>query len=228
MHRPTGARGWLLVLVLITAAGCRSIEVDVPGGPATIPEEHMPRWASFVLRGEPDVAANDLHLEIASAEDGVAFNAIDIPTGTVIRWNEVVGEGRFRLRSREPACTLDLRLPPEQSTPIVFHHEPGACAFAVADPVDVVESGHLSATVTIQPWSDFLVEAVSLDEPRQPVPEPVPPDEGGLAQLFPLWPGRYEIRLRRGDEILERHVLDVAPTGPQDSSFELTLDGIQD
>ena len=112
--------------------------------------------------------------------------------------------------------------------PVVFHHADSPCWFEVSDPVETGEAGHLSATVTAQPWNLLVVEAVSLDDPARPEPAGVTPDEGGLAQLGPLWPGRYEIRLRTGDRILERHVIDVAPTGPQDSLIEMTLDGIQD
>jgi hypothetical protein len=43
-----------------------------------------------------------------------------------------------------------------------------------------------------------------------------------------LWPGRYDIVLRRGERVLERRTIDVHPTGPQDSTIVMTLDGVPD
>jgi hypothetical protein len=215
---------WLGVL----ATGCEAFGVPLAADPPADAEEHMPLWAGVDLRGDPPVAGQDLELTIVAVPDDVPIRSIDVPMGTVVRWHELVGEGPIRLTSTAPGCTFDVDLPPERSTPIVFRHDAAGCTFAVADPVETGEAGHLAATVTALPWDGLLVEAVSLDDPRQPVPEPVPPDEGGLAQLDPLWPGRYEIRLRRGEVILERHVIQVAPTGPQDSLISLTLDGAPD
>ena len=83
------------------------------------------------------------------------------------------------------------------------------------------------ATVTLQPWEGLGVEAVSLEEPRQPVPDPVPPDEGGLAIVEPLYPGRYDIRLRRGDAILETQRVTILDQ-EVGHLLTLTFDGVPD
>jgi hypothetical protein len=119
-------------------------------------------------------------------------------------------------------------LPPERTTAILFRHDAGSCSFEVVDAIDTGETASLAVRVTAQPWNELIVEAISLDAPRQPVPTGVPPDEGGLAQLSPLYPGRYEIRLRHADRVLDRVELDVAPTGPRDSTISLTFDGVSD
>jgi hypothetical protein len=227
MHRPSGIRG-LAVVMLLTASSvaCQAVGIDAPAEPNV--HEQMPRWASFELRGDPEVTARDLRLAVDVLPDSPNLRSIVFPAGTVVRWSEGLSESTIRVVSTAPDCALDLALPPERSTPIVFHHEATPCWFESAVELAPVESGSLSATVTVQPWAGLSVEAVSLDEPRQPVPEPVPPDEGGLAQLSPLWPGRYEIVLRRGETVLERQTVDFQPTGPQDSLLVLTLDGIPD
>ena len=56
----------------------------------------------------------------------------------------------------------------------------------------------------------------SLDTPAQPVPDAVPPDEGGLAQLPWLYPGRYVIRLTRGDAVLESQTIEVGDNAAVD------------
>ena len=228
MDRPSGSRAFVLGLSLVAmVVGCQAAGFPVPPEPP-IPEEHMPMYASFGLRGDPAVAGSNLRLGVTILPDEIRLRSIDLPAGTVIRWSEGLSEGRIRLVSADPACELEVDLPPEQDVPILFRHDATTCSFEVSDPIDTGEAGHLSATVTAQPWNELIVEAISLDTPRQPVPDGVPPDEGGLAQLSPLYPGRYEIRLRHFDEILERQVIDVAPTGPQDSLIQLTLDGVPD
>lgn len=229
MHRRTGAARLATAAfasVLVAACGSSSITI-IDEGPA-IAEEHLPLHASFDLRGDPPVAIDDLHLEVVVLPEEISLRSIDITAGTTVRWHELLSEGPIRLVSTTPPCTWELALPPEENTPIVFHHEADPCWFEISDPVESGEAGFLSAAVTVQPWDGLLVEAFSLDTPLQPVPIAVPPDEGGLAQLGPLWPGRYDIVLRRGERVLERRTIDVHPTGPQDSTIVITLDGVPD
>ena len=228
MHRRTGSRAFVLGLALAVMSGaCQAAGFPIPPG-SPVPQEHLPMSASFRVRGDPAIAQTNLRLGVIVLPDELRLRSIDLPSGTVIRWSEGLSEGRIRLTSADPACELEVDLPPEADVPILFRHDAMSCSFERSDPFDSGEAASLAATVTVQPWNELIVEVVSLDTPAEPVPEGVPPDEGGLAQLSPLYPGRYEIRLRRLDRILERQTIEVAPTGPQDSLISLTLDGIPD
>ncbi len=106
------------------------------------------------------------------------------------------------------------------------------CSFRVVGPDELrppmSNSGTITADVTVKPWDGLLVEVISLGEPRQPVPQPVPPDEGGLAIIEPLYPGRYDVVLRRGDDVLETQRVTILDRGPAGHLLSLEFDGVPD
>ena len=191
-------------------------------------EEGMPVWASLSVIAEPAVANRPIELAILTIPDAMTLRRTTIPTGTVVRWQEGLSADLYRLVALGGACALDLELPPEQDTDVLLRLDVDPCRFDVLQGDIVVASGSVAATVTLQPWDGLLVEAVSLEEPRQPVPEPVPPDEGGLAQLSPLYLGRYEIRLRRGDTVLETREIAIEDRGEAGHLVSMVLDGVED
>jgi hypothetical protein len=188
----------------------------------------MPLWAGIGIIAEPAVADRPIELAILTLPDAVTLRRTTIPPGTVVRWEEGLSADPYRLVALGGACSLDLDLPPEQHTDVILRLDVVPCRFDVLQGDIVVASGSVAATVTLQPWDGLLVEAVSLDEPRQPVPEAVAPDEGGLAQLSPLYLGRYEIRLRRGDTVLETQEIAIEDRGEAGHLVSLRLDGVED
>jgi hypothetical protein len=229
MHGRSGIRALVASLIVAgSVVACDATGITMIDEGQGMPQERMPLWASFDLRGDPEVTTRELRLAVDVLPDSPGLRSISFPADTIVRWSEGLSDGPIRLVSTAPDCSWELVLPPERSTSIVFHHDADPCWFELAEAPPPDDAASLSATVTVQPWAGLVVEAVSLDEPRQPVPAAVPPDEGGLAQLSPLYPGRYEILLRRGDTILERRIIDINPTGPQDRLIQLTLDGVPD
>ena len=89
-------------------------------------------------------------------------------------------------------------------------------------------SGTLNANVTAEPGGILMVDVVSLDKPRLPVPDPIPPDEGRLAIVGPLWPGRYDVRLLRDCVPIEVTEVTIDKRDPAGDLVELTLDGRPD
>ncbi len=231
--RIVDARGWAAFLgagATLVLAGCGPLGIAGPT-PTIYDEAGMPLWASVTVTGEPPVAQRDLDLALLTLPDAAPLRTIIIPAGTVIRWDEGLSEGAYRLVGPERACQLDVELPPEQSTAVILAVTDSGCSLRVAGPDETpatVASGSVSVTVTARPWAGLFVDAISLDEPRQPVPEPVPPDEGGLAIVDPLYVGRYDIRLRRGDEVLETRTIAIEDHGAPGHLVQLDLDGVPD
>jgi hypothetical protein len=239
MTTPTGF-GWiadarrrapiLVAAVTLVVTGCGPLGMAWPT-PTIYDEAGMPRWASVVVTGDPAVAGRDLDLALLTLPEAVELRTTAIPAGTVIRWEEGVSEGAFRIIGPDGACRLDVDLPPEQATAVILSVTDEGCSLRVAGPDEqpsIAASGFVSVTVAVRPWAGLVVDAVALDEPREPVPDPVPPDEGGLAIVGPLYVGRYEIRLRRGDEILETRTITIVDRGARGQLVQLELDGIQD
>jgi len=213
-------------LVAIVAGACAT--GPFAPSPTLFPEENMPSFASVDVTGDPAVASVDTALELWILPEDIRLRTTTIPAGTVIRWSEGVSEGRIRLvATGEASCAQELDLPPEQATHTVLHHDGAACSFVVVDDAPPDDGASLAAQITVRPWDGLVIEAVSLDTPAQPVPDPTPPDEGGLAQLPWLYPGRYEIRLRRGDAVLESQTIDVA-AGGSPAGLQLVFDGVPD
>ena len=218
----------VLSFVAIAIAGC----ADLPWLPAPEPiaDERMPAWAGIDVVGDPEVAERPIQLELRTIPELERIRSIDFEPGTTVRWQESVGEGPFRLAAFDGACQLDVDLPPEQVVRYVLHVEAERCSFAAAGPgaIPIPDSAHLSVTVTAEPWAGLLVEVVSLDTPAIPVPPLTPPDEGGLAQLSPVYPGSYEVRLLRDGVVLESIPLSVGAVEPATSLIQLTMDGVPD
>jgi hypothetical protein len=211
-------------VLVASVAACSSSVFATP----TLHED-MPLWASVEVTADPPVAERPVELQLLTLPEGEPLRHTTIPPGTVVRWSEGLSADPYRLVALGGRCQLDVTLPPERQTHVVLHLEPDPCEFEVlADAPPETPSGSVAATVTVRPWEGLLVEAISLDDPREPVPEPAPPDEGGLAQLGPLYPGHYEIRLRRGAEVLETQLVTIADSGPAGDTVTLTLDGRSD
>ena len=229
---PSGGFGLRSVLGVIAAltlvAACTGVDLPPPFAPEPVAEEHMPLWAGITIVGDPEVAERDIELEIQVMPEAERLRTTTIPSGTVIRWEEGLSDGPYRLLGEGGRCVLDIVLPPEQRTTVALRHDATGCAFAMVGDQPPVEGGSVAALVTVQPWDGLLVEAASMDTPAQPVPDPVPPDEGGLAQLGSLYPGRYAIRLRRAEAVLESQEITVVDGGPPGQTIQLTFDGIVD
>ncbi len=217
-----------LSLIAVAVAGCADLLWIPQEEP--IAEEDMPMWAGIEVVGDPEVAERPIQLELRTIPELERIRSIDFEPGTTVRWQEGVGEGPFRLAAFDGACHLDVDLPPEQVVRYVLRVEADACSFAPAGPgaIPLPEGAWLAVTVTAQPWAGLLVEVVSLDTPTNPVPPLTPPDEGGLAQLSPVYPGTYEVRLLRDGVVLESMPLTVGPVEPATSSIQLTMDGVPD
>jgi hypothetical protein len=219
------AVGLCVVAVAVAVGACSVIGSPTP---TLHDEEGMPLWASVSVIAEPAVADRPIELAILTLPDAMTLRRTTIPPGTVVRWEEGLSADLYRLVALGGACALDLELPPEQDTDVILRLDVDPCRFDVLQGDIVVASGSVAATVTLRPWDGLLVEAVPLDEPRQPVPGPVAPDEGGLAQLSPLYLGRYEIRLRRGDTVLETQEIAIEDRGEAGHLVSLRLDGVED
>jgi hypothetical protein len=226
--RPAVIAAALAVWLSVAISGCALTEAVLLPTPEPIAEEHMPMWAGVTVVGDPAVAERPVKLELLALPDTIVFATIEIPAGTLIRWANGAGEGPIRILGDEGSCTIDIDLPPEQTTFVEFLHDATTCGFVITEDVLPVDSGQVSVQVLAQPWNELTVEAVSLDTPAQPVPSGVPPDEGGLAQIYPLYTGRYEIRLRRGDEYLERQEITIESRGDAGHLITLEFDGVPD
>jgi hypothetical protein len=218
-----------LVVALLIVGGCAALSSPEP----TLHDDaDMPSWASIVVTADPRVAERDVDLAIVMLPEAQRLRSTTIPAGTVIRWDEGLSEGPYRVVGPEAACSIDLDLPPERATEVVLTLTADDCFFRVAGPEEsrppAGSSGTIMADVTVKPWDGLLVEVVSLDEPRQPVPPPVPPDEGGLAIIDPLYPGRYDVVLRRGDQVLETQRVTILDRGDPGPLVSLEFDGLPD
>jgi hypothetical protein len=194
-------------------------------------EEHMPAYAGLWLAADPTVAAQRITVSLQDPDNPGWSEDASFERGTIVRTSFGVSAGTYRIVAADPGCALDLTLGPERESDLVIHVPgDGTCSFEVvrehgAD-VSHVAAGSLDARVTAA-GDGLLVELRSLDTPKNPVPDPVPPDEGRLAIVEPVWPGRYEVRLVRGDEVLETQRIVVDETASGDL-VELVLDGRPD
>ncbi len=112
----------------------------------------------------------------------------------------------------------------------------GSCSFEIvrehaAGAIAHLDSGSIDVRVTA-PGDGLIVDVRSLDTPANPVPGPVPPDEGGLAILDGLAPGSYEVRLLRDGEVVETKTVVIEPAEadgtPGGDLVEVVLDGRPD
>jgi len=221
------AAALLVLATLLAGCGGASLDALLPV-PTETAHENMPLYAAMWITTDPVVTRQDLRIEMADGADGATYRTIDLPAGTLVQLNEVVGSGSHRVTWLGGDCTTLIDLPPERTTGVVLDLDAGCeAAIGPADLAEIPRAGYVAATVTVQPWPAFLVRAIALDDPPPPLPDPVPPDEGGLAQLMPLWAGRYEIQLVREGVVLERKVIEISGDD-RAGAVELTFDGIPD
>lgn len=218
-----------LVVALLATAGCSSLATPEP---TVYDEAGMPRWAGVTVTADPPVADRDIDLAIVLLPEEERLRSTTIPAGTVVRWEEGLSSGPIRVLAFDDTCAIDVDLPPERNTDVVLLLTEAGCSFRVVGPDEsqppLVNSGTIMADVTVKPWDGLLVEVVSLDDPRQPVPSPVPPDEGGLAIINPLYLGRYDVVLRRGDDVLETQRVTILDRGEPGHLLSLEFDGVPD
>jgi hypothetical protein len=218
-----------IVVALLVAGGCSVVGSPEP---TVYDEVGMPRWAGITVTADPPVADRDIDLAIVILPEEERLRTTTIPSGTVVRWEEGLSSGPIQVLALDDACNIVVDLPPERSTDVVLTLTSDGCSFRVVGPdgsrPPTSNSGTITADVTVKPWAGLLVEAVSLDTPRQPVPGPVPPDEGGLAIVEPLYPGRYDVSLRRGDVILETQRVTILDRGEAGHLVRLAFDGVPD
>ena len=216
------------VVAALVAGGCSVIGTPEP----TVITESMPLWAGITVTADPPVADRDIDIAIVLLPEEERLRTTTIPAGTVVRWEEGLSSGPIRVLALDDTCAIDVELPPERSTDVVLMLTEDGCSFRVVGPDESLpsmsNSGSINADVTLKPWDGLLVEVISLGEPRQPVPPPVPPDEGGLAIIGPLYPGRYDVVLRRGDEVLETQRVTILDRGPAGHLLSLEFDGVPD
>jgi hypothetical protein len=216
------------VVAVLVAGGCSVMGTTEP----TVISESMPLWAGITVTADPPVADRDIDLAIVLLPEEERLRTTTIPAGTVVRWSEGLSSGPIRVLALDDTCAIDVELPPERSTDVVLMLTADGCSFRVVGPDESLppsnDSGEIMANVTVKPWDGLLVEAISLEEPRQPVPQPVPPDEGGLAIISPLYLGRYDVVLRRGDEVLETQRVTILDRGPAGHLLSLEFDGVPD
>jgi hypothetical protein len=222
-HRAIGS----IAIALLVAGGCSVVGPPSP----TAWEIDLPQFASITVTADPPVADRDIDLAIVILPEEERLRTTIIQSGTVVRWEEGLSTGPIRVLALDDACAIDVDLPPERRTDVVLTLTTDGCSFRLVGPDDsrppTTNSGTIMAYVTIKPWAGLLVEAISLDEPRQPVPLPVPPDEGGLASLQ-LYVGRYDVVLRRGDEVLETQHVTILDRGEAGDIVTLEFDGVPD
>lgn len=225
----TRRRGIGSLVVALLVVGCASNATPVP---TLYDEVGMPLWAGVTITADPPVAERDLDLAIVLLPEEERLRTTTIPAGTVVRWEEGLSSGPIRVLALGDTCAIEIDLPPERSTDVVLIQTGDGCSFRVVgpdeSPLPLGDSGSIMANVTVKPWDGLLVEVISLDDPRQPVPQPVPPDEGGLAIIQPLYPGRYDVVLRRGDDVLETQRITILDRGPAGHLLPLEFDGVPD
>jgi hypothetical protein len=217
-----------IVVALLVAGGCSVVASPEP----MVISESMPLWAGITVTADPPVADRDIDLAIMILPEEERLRTTTIPAGTIVRWEEGLSSGPIRVLALDDTCTIDVDLPPERNTEVVLELTDDGCSFRVVGPDEsrppMSNSGTITADVTVKPWDGLLVEVISLGEPRQPVPQPVPPDEGGLAIIEPLYPGRYDVVLRRGDDVLETQRVTILDRGPAGHLLSLEFDGVPD
>jgi hypothetical protein len=217
----------VIVAMLLVVNGCSLLGAPEP---TVFDEAGMPRPAGIVITADPPVVDRPVELAILTIPEEERLRGTIIPAGTIVRWEQGLSAGPYRVVGPGQACSMDVDLPPERDTDVILSVLDDGCSFRVVEPGAAgpprPNSGSVLAAVALQPWDGLSVEAVSLDEPRQPVPDPVPPDEGGLAIVEPLYPGRYDIRLRRGDAILETQRITILDRGQPGHLVTLDFDGL--
>lgn len=225
----TRRRGIGPIVVALLVVGCASLATPEP---TLYDEVGMPLWAGVTVTADPPVADRDIDLAIVLLPEEERLRTTTILAGTVVRWEEGLSSGPIRVLALDDTCAIDVDLPPERSTNVVLMLTEDGCSFRVVGPDEsqppLGNSGSIMADVTVKPWDGLLVEVISLDDPRQPVPQPVPPDEGGLAIIQPLYLGRYDVVLRRGDDVLETQRVTILDRGPAGHLLSLEFDGVPD
>jgi hypothetical protein len=226
------------VALATVVLGCGTFGTTDPVATSTDDAVHVtPAAAGVLVTGDPATAADAFDVELvdlaASFDERQA-----IAPGTRIVAEFFVGAGRYRLRAGDGSCTLELELQAGRHTDVVAHHvADGSCTLEVvrehaADDGSHEEGGTLDARVTARPDGVLLVEVASLDEPANPVPAPVAPDERGVATIFALLPGDYVANLLRNDVVIESVPFTVQPADadgtPGGDLVGLVLDGLPD
>jgi hypothetical protein len=225
-------------LALGTVAGCGPAGRLDASPTDAIAEEHMPAYATVWLTADPPVASRHLAIALRDPDEPGWSRDLVFDPGTTVRGSFGVSSGTYRLVAEDPGCTLDLTLGPERESDVVLHvAEDGTCSLvvdrehAVGEVAHDDEGGSVDARVTAE-GNDLLVRARSLDTPRNPVPQPVPPDEGRLAILDGLWPGAYVVELIRDGEVIESQTIEIEPANadgtPGGDLVEIVLDGRPD
>ncbi len=223
--RPPFGRAAVALVLLSLVAGCAL----AGQGSTSQPEEHMSAFASIWLTGEPAVADRTLEVELRDQDDAAFTQVETFEPGVIVRTSFGVSAGPYRLVGQDGSCGLDLVLGPELESDVVFRIDAtGGCAFERirehGPELSHESSGTLVATIAAEHGGQLLVEVRSLDTPANPIPDAVPPDEGDLAIIQPLWPGRYEVRLLRDGTPIETRELTIT-SKPSGDRVEITLDG---
>jgi hypothetical protein len=222
----------IALALALTVAGCGPI---LPAAPSPAPtangEEHLPAAASIWLTGEPQVAVHGFAVDLRSP-DAPGFRQTEaFSDGTIIRAVFSVAAGSYLVRTIDDRCTIALTLAPLRESDVVIRTAPdGSCVFALAREHDAgiehVASGTLDVHVLAPPGGHLEVLVRSTDTPANPDPHAVPPDEGHLAIVGPIWPGSYDVILTRDGVVLEETTITIRDVGPAGDLVELWLDGI--
>ena len=218
--------------------GCGTFRAIDPVPTATDDVVHVtPAAAGVVVTGEPATSADAFDVELVDLASSFDERQA-IAAGTRIVAEFFVGAGRYQLRADDGACTLDLELESGRHTDVVAHHvADGSCTLEIlrdhpSDDGSHEEGGTLEARVTARPDGILLVQVGSLDDPANPVPGAVTPDERGVATVFSLLPGRYVANLLRNDVVIDSETFTVRPAAadgtPGGDLVELILDGLPD
>jgi hypothetical protein len=196
-----------------------------------------PEAAGVLVTGDPGTSPDAFDVELVDVASSFDERQAIAP-GTRIVAEFSVGARSYRLRAGDGACTLDLDLQPGRHTDVVAHHDvDGSCTLEVIGDHPLADGSHdeggtLDARVTARPDGVLLVQVWSLDDPANPVPAAVAPDERGIATVFSLLPGRYVANLLRNDVVIDSEPFSVRPAAadgtPGGDLVELVLDGSPD
>jgi hypothetical protein len=196
-----------------------------------------PEAAGVLVMGDPATSPDAFDVELVDV--ATSFDERQgVAPGTRIIAEFSVGSGEYQLRAADGACSLELALQPGRHTDVIAHHDvDGSCTLEIVGDHPLAdgshdESGTLDARVTARPDGVLLVEVWSLDDPANPVPAAVAPDERGIATVFSLLPGRYVANLLRNDVVIDSEPFTVRPAAADGTSggdlVALVLDGFPD
>ncbi len=188
--------------------------------------EDPPAAGSVFVTADPVPGRKPLELVVLDGQ-GDSVGRFSFAQGERIIAQFLSLPGAYRV-AVDGQCELAVRLESGVETDVVLHQLPGGCVLEAGGTHPVGGAGHVLAPATVTLANGNAPELTrivveSLDDPPNPVPSPLPRDEGGGAYFPELVPGEYRFLAVAGDVLLGHRDAVIAPE-PSRNEIVIELD----